>query len=178
MSTAAINILIYLGLSIAALCVGAGLFVITEAISLRREAKRDRDKFRRRFATGCRPFMMVLLFAIGCSVARGQEPPKSICGTNIVGPNILSRHTELIQVSCIDWAALAKIGALPVPANAAPQTQILIHARTGETFLATVDGIKLAGVLYDRPDGLKGGMVVIDGVTYKELKISVQGDLP
>lgn len=118
----------------------------------------------------------LLACVVALAITGQDEPRKTICGINLKGPNEISRHTELIQVSCIDWAALAKIGALPVPANAPAQTQILVHAREGDAVIAEVDGWKQAGVLYER-DGLKAGMVVYEGTNFANLRISIQTEL-
>jgi hypothetical protein len=121
----------------------------------------------------------MLALVVALAMTGQDEPRKTICGMNVKGPNELSRHTELIQVSCIDWAALAKIGVIPVPVDAPSQTQVLVHARKGQSFIAEVDGKwKLSGVLYERPDGLKAGMVVFDGADFTSLKISIQTELP
>ena len=116
-----------------------------------------------------------------CGFMRAEEPKQTICGANIKGPNVISRHTELIQVSCPIWASIAAIGALPVPRNKASQTQVIVHVREGDSFIAEVDGKqKLAGVLYDLgwiAPGLKGGIVVFDGTEFTSLKISIQTEL-
>jgi hypothetical protein len=122
-----------------------------------------------------------LVALCGSWILRAQEPAKTICGTKIVGPNDVSRHTELIEVTCPPWGALSAIGAMPIPTGKGPQTQVIIHSRVGESFIATVDGKwKLSGVLHDLnfAPGLKGGIVVFEGAEFKTLAISVQGELP
>lgn len=126
--------------------------------------------------------MKLILIALTLAAAMtAQEKPKTVCGMKLKGQNELSRHTELIEVACPDWPKLAAIAGLPIPANTKPQTQVLVHARAGESFVVTLDGHKVAGVLYDggwMAPGLKVGMVVFEGDQFQDIKVSIQGELP
>ena len=116
---------------------------------------------------------LVLFFLLlaGACVARGQDAPKSICGTDDRNP---TANIDLIQVSCIDFDRLREL-APQHPWPVGKVTQVLVHARAGSRVYISVDG----GNTYRRQSLVRdswGRLIALmqfEGADYTQLDVDV-----
>jgi hypothetical protein len=114
---------------------------------------------------------LVLFFLLlaGACVARGQEPPKTICGTDNRNP---TPNVDLIQVSCIDFDRLrAQAPDFRWPVGKV--TQVLVHIREGDAVRVTVDGVQKFADLIRDAWGRLIALVQFDGTDYKAVTVKV-----
>ena len=112
-------------------------------------------------------FLPAILLAI--AALRGQDAPKSICGTDNQTP---AANLQLIQVSCIDFDRLrAQAPSHPWPVGKV--TQVLVHVRDGDMVRVTVgDRVQHAELIRDAWGRLIA-LVQFDGVDYKAVAVKV-----
>ena len=113
--------------------------------------------------------VVFFLLLAGACVARGQDAPKSICGTD---DRNTTANIDLIQVSCIDFDRLrAQAPDFPWPVGKV--TQVLVHIREGDAVRVTVDGVQKFADLIRDAWGRLIALVQFDGAEHTAVAVKV-----
>jgi len=113
--------------------------------------------------------VLFFLLLAGACIARGQDAPKSICGTDDRKP---TPSIDLIQVACVDYDRLREL-APQYPWPVGKVTQVLVHVREGDAVRVTVDGVQKFADLIRDAWGRLIALVQFDGTDYKAVAVKV-----
>lgn len=106
--------------------------------------------------------IIAVLFALsGAWMLRGQT-----CGSRITTP-----QTDLVQVICVDYDGLKKY--LPFITVTGKATQVLIHAKSGDTVSVTAGGVTILAPLIRDSYGRLVALVVFPGADYAAFDVRV-----
>lgn len=109
--------------------------------------------------------MKTLILALAALAAQAE----TICGAKPTHP-----HVSYAEVACVDFDALAK--HVPLFAGRGQQTQVLIHAKTGEVVAVTVDGkTKYQRIVIDQW-GRRVALVSFEGISHQAVAIRVYSE--
>lgn len=108
--------------------------------------------------------MKLVLLALTAVATLAAEP--TICGSRPTHP-----HVDYLEVSCVDFEALAKLS--PFFAGRGRETRVLIHAKRGEAVSVTIGGVTKFASLVTDSYGRRLAMLRFDGVEHTSLEVKV-----
>ena len=111
--------------------------------------------------------MKIAVLVLFLMALRGQDGT-TICGWDNTG---YSPNVSLVQVSCVDYDELKK--HVPIITASGKETQVIVHARAGDTVAVTLGGLTKLAPLTRDSYGRLTAMVQFPGADYTTIGVRV-----